>query len=176
MTLQIPKASPSNQMCFKPLHFVSGSKTYEKTFQMNAVSELSRGSELCTQPKFNIIECQVKSGKEIIHKDYTYSYIFYDKGMIMKRTNPTKTLSTYSTYDRKDPVDHVGTLGICHHSHHLGLSPLDLIKFRLACRRILPKIKTMTTTTMPSTSTTMPKDILDKLMEKFMEDWWTRPT
>ena len=77
-----------------------GSKTYEKTFQMNAVSELSRGSELCTQPKFNIIECQVKSGKEIIHKDYTYSYIFYDQGMIMKRTNPNKTLSTYSTYDR----------------------------------------------------------------------------
>ena len=89
---------------------------------MNAASKLWPGSgtavQLCTQPELNIIECQVKSGKEIVHKDYTYSYIFYDQGMIMKRTNPTKTLSTYSTYDR--------------------------------------------TTT----------DILDK----FMEDWWTRPT
>ena len=146
---------------------------------MNEATELWPGSgaavQLCTHPEFNIIKCQVKSGKEVIHKDYTYSYIFYDQGMIMKRTNPNKTLSTYSTYDRKGPVDPVGTVGICHHSHHLSLSPLDLIKFRLACRIIFPKIKTMIATTMPSTSTTMPlttKDILDK----FMEDWWTRPT
>lgn len=82
----------------------AGSKIYKTSFELNVASELYPGWDanpavrVCNQPSVNTIECQVKDSS--YHKDYTYAYTFYKRGMIMKRTNPNKNLSTYSTYVR----------------------------------------------------------------------------
>ena len=81
-----------------------GSKIYKRSFELNNTSELYPGwdsnpaIQVCNQPNPNTIECKVKDSPN--HKDYTYAYMFYERGMILKRTNPNKNLSTKSTYVR----------------------------------------------------------------------------
>ena len=97
-----------NGRIFLSLHCLicsfTGSKIYKSSFELNVVSELYPGWDanpavrICNQPSFNTIECQVKDSS--YNKDYTYAYIFYERGMIKKRTNPNKNLSTYSVYKR----------------------------------------------------------------------------
>ena len=122
---------------FNIVHFAFiGSKIYKTSFELNKVSELYPGwdanpvVQVCNQPSPNIIECSVKDSP--YHNDYTYAYIFYEKGMIMKRTNPNKNLATYSTYKRtRVPKNNKTT-------------------------------KTTTTTTMPSTTLNFQEEFMKK--------------
>ena len=126
-----------------------GSKIYKRSFELNKTSELYPGwdsnpaIQVCNQPNPNTIECKVKDSTN--HKDYTYAYMFYARGMILKRTNPSKNLSTKSTYVRiREPIIKTTTK---------------------------KTTKTKTTTT---TKTTMPSTTIN-FQEVFMKKWRTRP-